>query len=242
MKNNDYHNQLLKTFPESYQDWFKKEQEYLERNISKNSSVLEVGCGDGRSIFDLLPMTENITGIDHDEKAIQEISRRFIDYPSIKFIKADVEHLPFENDSFDYVICMTSFANFSEKKFQILEEMKRVLKDGGQIIISVFSQNAFPERMKVYKNLNVPIKEIKDGTVIFDESVGDNISEQFSKDQLMEIFHKVGLVVKDITEVNIAYLCTLSKESRNSEYGEKTKVMIDNGDIISSQLNPTNML
>ena len=70
MNNNDYHNQLLKTLPESYQDWFKKEKEYLEKHVSKNSSVLEIGCGDGRSIFDLLIMTENITGIDHDEKAI----------------------------------------------------------------------------------------------------------------------------------------------------------------------------
>ncbi len=213
MNNNDYHNQLLKALPESYQDWFKKEKEYLEKHVSKNSSVLEVGCGDGRSIFDLLPMTENITGIDHDEKAIQEISRRFIDYPSIKFIKADAEHLPFENDSFDHVICMTSFANFANKKFEILEEMKRVLKDDGKIIISVFSQNSLPERMNVYKNLDVPIKEIKEnGTVIFDESLGDNISEQFTKNQLEEIFQKTNLNINDITEVSIAYLCTLSKK------------------------------
>lgn len=212
MKNNDYHNLLLQSLPESYRIWFDEERKYLEKNILKDSNVLEVGSGDGRSIFDLIPITKNITGIDHDQNAISEATERFVEYPTIKFIQADAVDLPFENDSFDYVVCMTSFVNFAGKKMEILREMKRVLRLDGKIIMSVFSQNALPERMKVYQNVNAPIKEVTNkGTVIFDESLGDNISEQFTKEELVDIFNQVELHPEDITELNIAYLCLLSK-------------------------------
>ncbi|RLG32861.1 hypothetical protein DRN98_04720, partial [Methanosarcinales archaeon] len=62
-----------------------------------------------------------------------------------------------------------------------------------------------------YKASGVKIKEIKDGTVVFDESLGDNISEQFTKKQLEDIFSKANLHIEDIIKVNIAYLCTLTK-------------------------------
>ena len=108
-------------------------------------------------------------------------------------------------------MCMTTFANFGDKKFIVLEEMKRVLKKSGKIIISVFSEDAFEERMKVYNASGIKIKEINQGNVVFDETVGDNISEQFSRKQLSDIFFRKNLRVEDITKVNIAYLCTLTK-------------------------------
>ena len=69
--------------------------------------------------------------------------------------------MPFNNEEFDFVICMTTFANFADKKFRVIEEMKRVLKEFGKIIISVFSEDALDERMKIYKSSGVKIKEIK---------------------------------------------------------------------------------
>lgn len=105
---------------------------------------------------------------------------------------------------------MTTFANFADKKFKILEEMSRVLKESGKIILSVFSKDALGERMKVYKALGVKIKEIKNGTVVFEDILDDNISEQFTKEQLEDIFSRANLKIEDVTKVGIAYLCTLT--------------------------------
>ena len=212
MKTNiDYWENLLINLPKSYKKWFEKEKKYLQKIITKDASVLEVGCGNGRSIFDILPKTKNVTGIDHDNKAVADAKNNFSKYSSIKIIKADAAQLPFDNEEFDFVICMITFANFADKKFKALEEMRRVLKDSGKIIISVFSENALEERMRVYKTSGVKIKEVKNGTVIFDESLGDSISEQFTKEQLENIFSRSNLKIENITKVNIAYLCTLIK-------------------------------
>ena len=212
MKTNiDYWENLLINLPKSYKKWFEKEKKYLQKIITKDASVLDVGCGNGRSIFDILPKTKNVTGIDHDNKAVADAKNNFSKYSSIKIIKADAAQLPFDSEEFDFVICMITFANFADKKFKALEEMRRVLKDSGKIIISVFSENALEERMRVYKTSGVKIKEVKNGTVIFDESLGDSISEQFTKEQLENIFSRSNLKIENITKVNIAYLCTLIK-------------------------------
>ena len=210
-RNIDYWENLLINLPKSYKKLFEKEKKYLQKIITKDASVLDVGCGNGRSIFDILPKTKNVTGIDHDNKAVVDAKNNFSRYPSIKILKADAAQLPFDNEEFDFVICMITFANFADKKFKALEEMRRVLKDSGKIIISVFSENALEERMRVYKTSGVKIKEVKNGTVIFDESLGDSISEQFTKEQLENIFSRSNLKIENITKVNIAYLCTLIK-------------------------------
>lgn len=209
--NTDYWANLLRNLPESYKKWFEEEKKYLQKTITLDAKVLEVGCGNGRSILDVLSKTKNIVGIDHDDRAVADAKNNFSQYPSIKIIKADATQLPFNKEEFDFVICMTTFANFADKKFKVLEEMKRVLKESGKIIISVFSEDALGERMKIYKATGVKIKEIKNGTVIFDESLGDNISEQFTKEQLEDIFSRANLKIEDMTKVNIAYLCTLTK-------------------------------
>lgn len=209
--NIEYCTDILANLPDSYKKWFEKEKKYLQKIITPNAKVLDVGCGNGRSIRDILSITKNIIGIDHDNKAITDAKNNFSKYSSVKIIKAEAENLPFENEKFDFVICMYSFVNFGNKKFIILKEMKRVLKQNGKIIISLFSEDAFEERIKIYKKINAPINKINGTTVILDKSFGDNISEQFSKEQLENIFSKTNLNVEDITKVGIAYLCTLTK-------------------------------
>jgi SAM-dependent methyltransferase len=195
-----------------YNKWFKEERKFLIENIKKDSSVLEVGCGDGRSLKDLLKVTKNLTGVDHDKDAVLHSKVNFKDFPTVKIILAEGKSLPFKDNTFDYVTCIGTFANFGDEKLIILEEIKRILKHDGKIIISVYSEDALEERLKTYKKHKVIIKEIKkDGTVILDIN-RDGISEQFSQNKLVEIFNKVHLRLDKIIKAGIGYICLLSKE------------------------------
>ena len=66
---------VLGDLPVSYKTWFEREREYLQSNITKNAQVLEVGCGEGRSLKDIINITENLTGIDHDPDAVKEAKK-----------------------------------------------------------------------------------------------------------------------------------------------------------------------
>src|SRR3989344_9273780 len=110
MKTNLYYytTKLLLNLPKSYKKWFEEEKKYLQKIITKDAKVLDVGCGNGRSIFDILPKTKNIVGIDHDDKAVIDAKNNFSEYPSVKIIKAEATRLPFNDKEFDFVICMYS--------------------------------------------------------------------------------------------------------------------------------------
>ena len=206
-----YREDVLNNTTPAYRKWFADEKEYIENTITPNAKVLEIGCGTGRTIFDILSLTQDIVGIDHDPKVVQEAAANLAAYPSVKIIQADAIDLPFDNECFDLVLCMWSFVNFGDKRSTILEEMKRVLKPWGKIIISAFSETALEERMKVYESIHIKIKKIEDWIVYFDDVIDDNISEQFTREQLEEIFTSADLDIKDISKKDIAYLCTLQK-------------------------------
>ena len=203
--------EVLSNLPQAYKEWFLAEGKYLRENITKNAKVLEVGCGEGRSIKDILPITKNITGIDIDIEAIEKTKKIFKNYSKIKMLVMDGTNLSFENNSFDYVLCMTTFANFGDKKYKILEEMRRVVRKEGFIIISVFSESAFDYRMALYKKINFPLKKIEGTTVFYDTKHDLGISEQFSEKELRNIFEKIKLKIVEIIKLNMAYICKLNK-------------------------------
>lgn len=201
--------EVLSDLPPAYKNWFMAESKYLRENITKNAKVLEVGCGEGRSIKDILSITENIVGIDIDVQAVEETKKLFKNHPKVKILVMDGTNISFEDNSFDYVLCMTTFANFGDKKYKILEEMKRVVKKEGFIIVSVFSEDAFEHRIALYKKIKFPLKEIKGTTVFYDTKYDLGISEQFSESELRQIFNKVKLKIIEIIKLNMAYICKL---------------------------------
>ena len=213
--NIEYYEELLKNLPSSYKKWFDEEERYLKKYIKKGSKVLCVACGDGREINYIVDIAGEIVGIDHDSVAVRHAKINFKGKTNVKIKLEEATKLPFEDNSFGYITCMVSFTNFGKNKIPALKEMKRVLKDNGKIILSAYSEDAMSERMKVYKEMDQKygkIKKIKkDGTVIFDKSFGDNISEQFSEKQLRGFFNEVELKVEEIKKVGIGYICKLSK-------------------------------
>lgn len=212
-KNINFWEDVLNDMPKAYKRSLEKEEKWLIKNVKKDSSILEVGCGDGRSLKQLLPITKNLVGIDHDKTAVDLAKKNFKNNSEVKMLLQNAKKLKFKDNSFDFVICMTTFANFGKDKFRILKEMKRVVKKKGFILISVFSEDAFKERMKIYKKLKAPIRKIKGTTVIFADSLGDgdNISEQFSKEELATIFDKVKLKIIEIKSIGILNVCKLKK-------------------------------
>ena len=86
-----------------------------------SDKVLDVGCGIG-FISQLYPNFD-ITGID--------ISDGMLERNPHKWIKAPAEKIPFEDNTFDFVVCRSLLHHLDDPKLG-LSEMFRVLKQGGK--------------------------------------------------------------------------------------------------------------
>lgn len=190
-------------------EWFQKEIEYLQNNINPSSKILDVGCGFARHIKILASFSKEVIGIDNDENMIRKAKENLANFNNVKILFQDARNLIFNNDSFDYVICMTNtFGNLIDKKLEILKEMKRVCKRGGKIIISVYSEKSAGIRKKDYEKVGLHIIKIEQGVIYTEEGL---ISEQFTQTKLEDLFHNFGLKAKIIELTPISYICEMTK-------------------------------
>ena len=95
-KNINFWEDLLKDMPTAYKNSLKKEETWLIQNSEKNSSVLEIGCGDGRSLEQLLILTKNLVGIDHDKTAVDLAKKKFKVNPEVKILLQNANKLKFK--------------------------------------------------------------------------------------------------------------------------------------------------
>ncbi len=105
--------------------------------IPTNSEMrcLDAGCGIGNNLSTLLKFFKNITACDVSEQALN-YTRNRINNQSIKFIKANLNNIPFPSNYFDVLIC-TEVLEHTNNSDEIMRELMRVLKkDNGFLVIS----------------------------------------------------------------------------------------------------------
>ncbi|MCU0533038.1 MAG: methyltransferase domain-containing protein [Hydrococcus sp. Prado102] len=104
--------------------------------IPSTATVLDIACGTGE--FERLLLNEHptqpIVGVDISEKMLAIARQKCLDYPNVSFEVASASALPFSSNSFDAIVSANAFHYFEEPD-AALQEMKRVLKPDGKVII-----------------------------------------------------------------------------------------------------------
>jgi ubiquinone/menaquinone biosynthesis C-methylase UbiE len=99
-------------------------------------TVLDVGCGPGVMVAELVERGCTFRGVDPSADMISIARERFPENDRVSFITGDAARLEFPDNSFDAVLCM-GVMDFVPNGQQAIGEMIRVLKPGGTLIITV---------------------------------------------------------------------------------------------------------
>jgi SAM-dependent methyltransferase len=103
--------------------------------------VLDAGCGLGYGSALLADRgAESVDAVDLSESAVEAARARFGD--RARFAVGDVTSLPFEDDSFDLVVCFEVIEHIDEQE-AALDELLRVMAPGGLLLVSSPNRDAY---------------------------------------------------------------------------------------------------
>ncbi len=104
--------------------------------------ILDVGCGTGNFSIKLAELGCKVIGIDPSEKMIKLAKEKAENAGlDIEFFKMDVYNIDFEDEFFDGVFSMAAF-EFIDEPGMAIEEIFRVTKKGGNILIGTINKNS----------------------------------------------------------------------------------------------------
>jgi ubiquinone/menaquinone biosynthesis C-methylase UbiE len=141
------HTAFIGSIPENYDRYLGPAlfepyaSDLVERlNVSDGASVLELACGTGivtRRLRDRLAPGVRLVATDLNEAMMAYAARKFRPNEAVEWQQADATDLPFDEKSFDAVVCQFGLM-FVPDKQRAIGEAFRVLKPGGAFLFSTW--------------------------------------------------------------------------------------------------------
>lgn len=184
-------------------------------------------CGDGREVESLLdlhaefPQIKELNAVDWLKISIDQVRERVrekvegLDDVSINLLQEDATGTSIAPNSQDTVTCMLTMVNFNDEFIaKFCKHVQRILRPGGKFVFSVYNDDAFDARMKLYTKMGAPIESAdpQTGYVTFEQGFDEaNFSRQFTPEQFQRLVGKAGLDVRRYDGDGITHLGVLEK-------------------------------
>lgn len=208
--------------------FFWRGMEFIKDYVHDGDSILDFGCGNGRLLDLFTDKKLDYLGLDPSQKLINLAKNK---YPNENFSKFDPSQssLALEDNYFNTIYSIAVFHHFPsfEYRKKMAEELYRITKQDGQIVITVW--NLWPAlhllrrgKQKIYfknilknwldKILGKSKLDWNDCYITFKNNQGENFSRfhhAFTKRELKKFFEAVGFqteMCKVINGRNIIYI------------------------------------
>jgi ubiquinone/menaquinone biosynthesis C-methylase UbiE len=111
-------------------------------DLPENAAVLELACGTGivtRRLRDRLAPTARLVATDLNDAMLAYAAQKFETEEAMEWKQVDATELPFDDQSFEAVVCQFGLMFFPDKE-RAIRETHRVLKPGGVFLFSVWDR------------------------------------------------------------------------------------------------------
>ena len=137
---------------ESSHWWFKNRKFILKREILKfntSTKILDLGSAGGGNTLFLESLGYSVISVEFSPYAIELQKAK-----GISVVEADAKNLPFSEDTFDVILCLDVLEHIKEDD-RVVSEIFRVLKPGGNLILSV------PQYPSLWSQHDVSVNHIR---------------------------------------------------------------------------------
>lgn len=153
--------------PRFWQPVIKTFKDYYD--LTPESRILDVGCAKGFMLYDFMQMIPGITieGIDISEYAIENAKEEVKPFLRV----ADARELPYEDNSFDLTISITTLHNLDKKKCgRALLELERVSRSNKFVTLDAYRNKEEKERMNNWNLTALTYMHVDEWKKFFEET------------------------------------------------------------------------
>ena len=137
-------------------------------NLSSESKILDIGCAKGFMLYDFARLIPGITvrGIDISKYAIENAKEEIKEFVQV----GNAVDLPFEDNSFDLVISITTLHNLEKENLKkALQEIMRVTKKDAFITVDAYRNEEEKRRMEAWNLTALTVMHTKEWERFFKE-------------------------------------------------------------------------
>lgn len=203
-------------------NFFWSDLEFIQDHIQAGDKVLDFGCGNGRLLEILRDKKSEYYGMDISQKLIELAREKYPEFHR-NFSKISGQcSLAFPDNFFNKVVSIAVFHHFPDKKFRsdMIRELYRVTKPGGEIIVTVWNLWQPKYRKYIWKNAWRKIigrsrLDFADCEIPFKNNAGKvfkRFHHAYTQKELAGLFSQAGFKVSEVRVVNNKNLVLIGKK------------------------------
>jgi SAM-dependent methyltransferase len=132
--------------------YLQAEIEFVLQKTSSSMAILELGCGYGRVLRQLLPRARSVVGIDTSLQSLRMAAEFAGRKGSLHLVAMDAAHMGLRDRTFDLTVCIQNgIAAFGADQNELLSEAVRVTRPGGAVLFSTYAERFWEERLNWFE-------------------------------------------------------------------------------------------
>ena len=148
----------------------------VAEEIVAGDKVLECACGTGAISKYIAPKSRHLIATDFSDKMLKEAAKKLRKFTNVSVEKENITKLSYADESFDKVVA-GNVIHLLDKPYAVIEELMRVCKPGGKVIIPTYINMSGGRRSFIVKIL---------------ERSGAGFKRQFDMESYRAFFENAG--------------------------------------------------
>ena len=145
MSSKDYFEKVADQWDRMRRSFFSekvREVAVARANIQTGKSAADIGAGTGFITEELVNNGVKVIAVDQSEAMLEKMKKKFGRFDTVEYRLGEFNNLPIQNEAVDYVFA-NMYLHHVDLPQVAIEEMARILKPGGKVVITDMDEHEF---------------------------------------------------------------------------------------------------